>query len=107
MASNYGCYPSFRNDYLDTYKNLTPTFHELIGGGGAIRAEKGVISVFPSNTFPNHYSMVTGLYPESHGIVDNHFYDPQTDTHFDISRNEFIYYRHGVPIWITAEDQVI
>jgi len=30
---------------------------------------------FPSKTFPNHFTIVTGLYPESHGIVDNHFYD--------------------------------
>ena len=33
-------------------------------------------SSYPSMTFPNHYSIVTGLYPSHHGLVDNHFYDP-------------------------------
>ena len=37
---------------------------------------------FPSYTFPNHYSIVTGLYPESHGIVSNAFFDPHSDKYF-------------------------
>jgi len=38
--------------------------------------------VLPSNTFPNHYTMATGLYPDSHGIVNNYFYDPETGRYF-------------------------
>src|SRR5882757_917408 len=39
-------------------------------------APDGMIPSFPSLTFPNHYTLVTGLYPEHHGIVDNDFLDP-------------------------------
>ena len=45
---------------------------------------------FPSKTFPNHYTIVTGLYPESHGIVSNTMYDPITDEHFSLSNQEAI-----------------
>ena len=41
-----------------------------------VRAE-GLIPVFVSKTFPNHYSIATGLYPENHGLIGNHFYDPK------------------------------
>ena len=41
--------------------------------------------VYPSKTFPNHYSIVTGLYAESHGIVANTFYDPDFDAYFHLS----------------------
>ncbi|KHJ47365.1 hypothetical protein D918_02225 [Trichuris suis] len=34
-------------------------------------------SSYPTKTFPNHYSIVTGLYPEAHGIIDNRMYDPE------------------------------
>ena len=46
-----------------------------LGAQGAIAAE-GMIPSYPSLTFPNHYTLVTGLYPEHHGIVANNFYDP-------------------------------
>ncbi|CAK9304605.1 unnamed protein product [Gordionus sp. m RMFG-2023] len=71
---------------------------------------KGVMSeymrpVYPTKTFPNLYTIVTGLYPESHGIVENHFKDPSSGTEFYHSKNE----THnrikwgGEPIWITAK----
>jgi predicted AlkP superfamily pyrophosphatase or phosphodiesterase len=63
---------------------------------------------FPSVTFPNHYTLATGLYPESHGIVSNTFWDPELQSQF--------YYTHpgqsldpkwwgGEPFWVTAEKQ--
>jgi len=45
---------------------------------------------FPSKTFPNHYTLVTGLYPESHGIVSNTFYDPVLNKTFTISDTEAV-----------------
>jgi len=42
-----------------------------------------MISQFPTETFPNHYSIITGLYPESHGIVANVFYDPALNATFN------------------------
>jgi len=63
---------------------------------------------FPSKTFPNHYSIATGLYPDHHGIVLNTFYDPEMDSHYKLSdrvavENEAFY--GGEPIWVTAEKQ--
>ena len=60
----------FRYDYLDKYR--PPTLNKLAKEG--VRA-KWMIPSFPTKTFPNHYTMVTGLYPEHHGIVENNVYD--------------------------------
>ena len=61
---------AFRWDYAE--RAATPALDSIAAAG--VRA-KGLIPVFPSKTFPNHYSMATGLYPENHGIVSNVFYD--------------------------------
>ena len=68
----------------------------------------GMIPVFPSKTFPNHFSIVTGLYPEHHGVVANSFWDPARGAGFGISDSLAVrdpsWYR-GEPIWTTAEKQ--
>lgn len=95
----------FRADFLQ--RGITPTLNRFI--------EEGVSPLymmpsFPSVTFPNHYTMVTGLYPEAHGIVGNTFWDPEDEQEF--------YYTHpqqslqekwwgGEPVWLTAELQGI
>jgi len=74
-----------------------------------VRAE-GLIPVFVSKTFPNHYSIATGLYPENHGLIGNHFYDPKFEEHYslsDRSKVEDPKFYNGEPIWITAEKQGI
>lgn len=58
----------FRADYLDLHANLIPNISRLAGHG--VRAQK-LIPIYPTKTFPNHYSLVTGLYAENHGIVSN------------------------------------
>src|SRR5579864_998466 len=62
----------FRYDYATKYgaKNLQAM---AVRGAGT---PDGMIPSFPSLTFPNHYTIVTGLYPEHHGIVANSFIDP-------------------------------
>jgi len=60
----------FRNDYLERLE-FTPTLNYLSLKGNKAQFLK---PAFPSKTFPNHYSIATGLLPESHGIVDNAFY---------------------------------
>lgn len=60
----------FRWDYLDKYR--PPTLVSLAKSG--VRA-KWMIPSFPTKTFPNHYSIVTGLFPQNHGIVENNVYD--------------------------------
>ncbi|CAO3653887.1 unnamed protein product [Mucor fragilis] len=93
----------FRNDYLD--RKVTPNI-DLIAEEG-IRAEY-MIPSFPSITFPNHWTLATGLYPEAHGIVANEFYDPELREDF-IHKNASISgdpkWWGGEPIWITSKNQ--
>ena len=62
---------------------------------------------FPSVTFPNHYTLVTGLYPESHGVVGNSFWDAQFEEDFfytDPTKSmQEKWWLGGEPIWVTAE----
>lgn len=93
----------FRWDYPQMAK--TPNLDSIASVG--VQAE-AIISAFPSKTFPNHYTMATGLYPDNHGIVNNHFYDPATNTTYsmrDSATRNNPYYYGGEPIWVTAEKQ--
>lgn len=93
----------FRWDYLDLYE--APALEALARGG--VQAEK-LIPVFPSKTFPSHYSAVTGLYPGNHGIISNTIYDPETGERFSLSNRDAIVdarWWGGEPIWVTAEKQ--
>ena len=65
-------FDGFRHDYVSKFD--PPNFKKFIRKGTAARA---LIPSFPSKTFPNHYTLVTGLYPGHHGLVDNQFYDPE------------------------------
>jgi predicted AlkP superfamily pyrophosphatase or phosphodiesterase len=64
-----------------------------------------LVPVFPSKTFPNHYSIVTGLYSESHGIIDNRFYDPIMNLTFDPSQPSSLNpsFWGGEPLWVTVQ----
>ncbi|MGH7537553.1 MAG: ectonucleotide pyrophosphatase/phosphodiesterase [Gemmatimonadales bacterium] len=92
----------FRYDYLDRYPS--PSLHRLMANG--VRAP--LIPVFPTKTFPNHYTVVTGLYPEHHGIVENTIYDPVFDTVFRITDTAAVAdarWWSGEPLWATAQTQ--
>ena len=65
-------FDGFRWDYLK--RTETPNFDKFIESG--VYAINGLQSVFPTVTLTNHWSLVTGLYAESHGIIDNDMYDP-------------------------------
>ena len=93
----------FRWDYLD--RDAPPALTRLAEEG--VRAES-MIPAFPSKTFPNHYTLVTGLYPEHHGVVGNHFWDPDSGERFSIDSEADQGERRwwgGEPIWVTAERQ--
>jgi len=65
-------------------------------------------SSYPSLTFPNHYSIATGLYPAHHGIVDNTFYDEQKHASYSIGNRKAVTdssWYGGTPIWVLAEKQ--
>lgn len=66
-----------------------------------------LVPVFPSKTFPNHYSQVTGLYPENHGIISNRIFDSVFQEYFSLdalSVRDGRWYG-GEPIWVTAKKQ--
>jgi predicted AlkP superfamily pyrophosphatase or phosphodiesterase len=93
----------FRPDYLQALQHTTMA--QLAERGALAEA---LVPVFPTSTFPNHYTQVTGLYPERHGIVANSFYDPQRDQSYSLGNRAAVqdgsWYR-GEPIWVTAERQ--
>ena len=96
-------FDGFRADYLDWYN--TPNFDRLAQQG--IKAD-GLKPVFVSKTFPNHYSIATGLHIENHGLIGNHFYDEKLDEFYtlsDRSKVEDARFYGGEPIWVTAEKQ--
>lgn len=91
----------FRYDYVDRYK---PTAIAELARTG-VRA-KWMIPSFPTKTFPNHYTVATGLYPQNHGIVDNYVYD--FGEIFSMSKRKEVEnprWWWGEPIWVTAEKQ--
>jgi alkaline phosphatase D len=93
----------FRWDYGAKY-GATNLAHIAAEGASA---PDGMIPSFPSITFPNHLALVTGLYPEHHGIIENNFYDPTRKEKYasrDASVQDGTWY-HGVPLWILAEKQ--
>jgi alkaline phosphatase D len=93
----------FRWDYCDMYH--TPNLDKIRQRG--VKAEY-VQSSYPTVTFPNHYSMATGLYPDRHGIVNNTFYDAAKGDTFTISNRRQVEdpdYWGGEPVWVTAETQ--
>jgi alkaline phosphatase D len=91
----------FRYDYPRLYgaKNLL-----ALAARGA-SAPDGMIPSYPSVTFPNHYTIVTGLYPEHHGIVANSFYDPARKEAFVYTGASGIdgSWYGGTPLWVLAE----
>lgn len=99
LVSFDGC----RWDYPDLYD--LPNFNEMAEKG--VKAER-VISSFPTKTFPNHYSLATGLYPDHHGLINNTFYAPDLDLLYSIGNREMVEnpdFYGGEPIWNTAEKQ--
>uniref|UniRef100_A0A672P1U2 Ectonucleotide pyrophosphatase/phosphodiesterase 2 n=1 Tax=Sinocyclocheilus grahami TaxID=75366 RepID=A0A672P1U2_SINGR len=94
----------FRSSYMKKGKSVLPNLHKLRSCGTHAPHMR---PMYPSKTFPNLYTLATGLYPESHGIVCNSMYDPEFKAHFRLRGREKLNHRWwgGQPIWITAEKQ--
>lgn len=94
---------ALRWDFIDSVE--APNLDLLVREG--VRAT-GLVPSFPTKTFPNHYSMVTGLFPGEHGIVANNMYDPVFEARFSLSNREEVSdgrWWGGEPVWVTAERQ--
>lgn len=91
----------FRPDYLD--RGLTPNLSRLAteGAWGPMKPS------FPTVTFPNHYTLVTGLHPDRHGIVGNNIRDAELGS-FSLGNKAAVtdrrWWDDGEPIWVTAEN---
>lgn len=94
---------AFRADYLG--RGGSPTMAKLAKHGVHAKAMQ---PSFPSLTFPNHYTLVTGLYPDHHGIVNNNMYDPKLGK-FSLGNRAAVtngkWWDEGEPIWVTADKQ--
>ena len=93
----------FRWDYAQKYKAT----HLLELGSKGVQAES-MIPSFPSLTFPNHYTIVTGLYPSHHGLVNNSFLDEKSNERYSMGAKAKVKdgkWYGGTPLWVLAEQQ--
>ena len=93
----------YRADYLD--RGHSPILSALASDG--VRSQ-GMRPVFPSLTYPNHYTLVTGLYPDQHGIVSNSMHDPVLGNFSPSNRaanTDGRWWDQAEPLWVTAEKQ--
>lgn len=96
-------FDGFRPEYLRRLD--LPSFERVWRHG--VRSS-GMHPVFPSKTFPNHYSIVTGLYAAHHGLVANHFHDPRRGARYSMYDTLAVWdgsWYRGEPLWVTAEQQ--
>jgi predicted AlkP superfamily pyrophosphatase or phosphodiesterase len=96
----------YRSDYTKKYK---PNFISSLANKGLVA--DGLIPIFPSKTFPNHFSIITGLTAEKHGIVANRFYDPKRKEYYILGNSKVTQdgsWYGGEPLWIaTAKEGMI
>ncbi|MFM6947483.1 MAG: ectonucleotide pyrophosphatase/phosphodiesterase [Aquirufa sp.] len=93
----------FRADFFDLYQ------------ANFLKAKKSqgmsapyMIPSYPSLTFPNHYSIVTGLYPAHHGLVNNRYFDVSSSTEYSMGNKKLVgegKWYGGTPLWVLAEQQ--
>jgi predicted AlkP superfamily pyrophosphatase or phosphodiesterase len=95
----------FRWDYTQLYN--TPVLDSIAKNGCKASS---LIPCFPSKTFPNHYSIATGLYPDHHGLINNSFYNTWVNRAYKVSDRSSVEdprFYGGEPIWVTAQKQGI
>jgi predicted AlkP superfamily pyrophosphatase or phosphodiesterase len=93
----------FRYDYAEKFG--ATHLLELSSGGAQA---KSMIPSFPSLTFPNHYTLATGLYPSHHGLVNNSFYDEKRADKYTMGAKSKVAdgsWYGGTPLWVLAEQQ--
>lgn len=87
----------FRHDYIKAYK-LT-NFERFLSDG--VKSSH-LNPQFATQTYPNHWSMATGLYVENHGIIANKFYDPLFKEYFTQHKHDLKWWNASEPIWVEA-----
>lgn len=93
----------FRHDFAEKYQAVNLLQLRKKGATAAYMSPS-----FPSLTFPNHYTIVTGLYPAHHGLIDNSFWDLSRKQNYSMSDKSMVadpYWYGGTPLWVLAEQQ--
>ena len=91
----------FRWDYIE--KHDAENIKRIAQNG--VRATK-MWPVYPSKTFPNHISIITGLLPINHGIIDNKFCDKQRGECYKMGKGQGdSTWLNGIPLWNLAKMQ--
>ena len=93
-------FDGFGSDFLSEAN--TPNFDKLVENGVTVPF---VWNVFPATSLPNHYTLATGLYPSSHGIIGNNVYDSVLNASFTSRTNDSVWFDNAEPIWVTNEKQ--
>jgi predicted AlkP superfamily pyrophosphatase or phosphodiesterase len=94
----------FRNDYLE--RGITPALQRLVDGGSRAQFMR---PSYPSITFPNHYTLVTGLRPDRHGVIANFMTDPAIpDVRFSMFDRDTVgderWWNDGKPLWTSVRE---
>jgi len=92
----------FRHDYVERFQPENLSKFVKVG-----TAAEALIPSFPTKTFPNHYTIATGMLPEHHGLVDNSFYEPFKDQVYTMGNRDIVqdgYWYGGTPLWVLAEN---
>ena len=92
----------FRFDYKDYKDYRMENLNKMIKDGVTVDYVK---NVFPTNTYPNHQSIITGRYPEEHGIIDNRMFDPNNGTIFEPGVTDNRWWNQAEPLWVTNQKQ--
>jgi predicted AlkP superfamily pyrophosphatase or phosphodiesterase len=93
----------YRHDYTDKFD---ATYLKQLRKKGV--QASSMVPAYPSVTFPNHYTIATGLYPSHHGLVYNNFYSRDKDDSYNMSNRRTVedaYWYGGTPLWVLAEQQ--
>ncbi|XP_022345085.2 glycerophosphocholine cholinephosphodiesterase ENPP6-like [Crassostrea virginica] len=99
----------FRWDYLEQDGHMLPGFQSILLQG--VQAEY-MLPVYPTLSYPNYYSIMTGVYTESHGYVSNFMFDEKhgrnlflEDANFHQEKHNSQWWDDAEPLWVTAENQ--
>lgn len=96
-------FDGFWHGYLGIYRDVAPNLARLVRSGATAEY---VTNQFITKTAPNHQSIATGLYEESHGIVANQFFDPRLNATFNLNDTDAKFWDTGaVPLWVLNQMQ--
>jgi predicted AlkP superfamily pyrophosphatase or phosphodiesterase len=93
----------FRSDFADKYGATYLNAMRIAG-----LSSPAMVPSYPTLTFPNHYTIITGLYPSHHGLVNNRFFDPTTQKEYSMGNKKMVRdgkWYGGTPLWVLAEQQ--